>query len=684
MFALVALVLHSLGFAVAERCCAQNYDAPAGYYDSATGTGSVLADQLHDIIDDHTRRSYDAARSDLQVTDADPDQPGSIILVYSNESLDLGPLQGNSIPGWDSGRSWNREHSWPRSRDVGSSGDDNSDLHHLRPSDPGVNGSRSNLNFGGAFGLGAAGRVNDVNGQVWYPGDWDAGHIARQQFYMDVRYDGSDSSTTDLVLATGNPASSTGQLGDLNRLVEWHFAAPVDEFERRRNQIIFDDYQFNRNPFIDRPELAWSVFVDQQNDSRIEIAGGSSDGAGGSSIDLSLGRVIAGASATAIDQTTEVTLNKLGLDGTYYSVTAGGAATSSIEGRFNAFRSGQTDSQSLTLGLTGSTATPQQIAGTVTIDNLDITDAGGVGRGSNDGDDTINLSLTALAHAQASLAADSVVSSLMIDLGDFFAGSQFTPSVDVNISNLESSFGANLTAALDLDAILETDADDRFSFSEVLFDNLAAGEQGSLAFAGLSDQLGQFSASYELQLSDEDIVGAQSSTLSLDLSFDVVAELGDFSISGTIDDEDIDFYIGQLDVEVTSASPFPLRELDLDGDGTITLDDHELHVTTLVTTDLGKGAAIGDVNFDGIVDVLGDGATLVLNLGQSGVGYRDGDLNADGVVDTLGDGTLLILNLGQSSAAVTVASRAIPEPNGLLLITSMVAFVTARRRRSVR
>jgi len=51
------------------------------------------------------------------------------------------------------------------------------------------------------------------------------------------------------------------------------------------------------------------------------------------------------------------------------------------------------------------------------------------------------------------------------------------------------------------------------------------------------------------------------------------------------------------------------------------------------------------------VDVLGDGFTLVGNLGTtSGVGYATGDLNADGVVNVLGDAFRLISNLGRSVA----------------------------------
>ena len=81
---------------------AQTFDPPVGYYNSATGTGSTLQSQLHNIIDGHTMRSYGDARSLLQVTDADPDRPGHMILAYSNESLNVSIINPNgSIPGWD-------------------------------------------------------------------------------------------------------------------------------------------------------------------------------------------------------------------------------------------------------------------------------------------------------------------------------------------------------------------------------------------------------------------------------------------------------------------------------------------------------------------------------------------------------------------------------------------------------
>lgn len=630
---------------VATPANGQIFDPPINYYNSATGTGSTLQSQLHNIIDNHTIRSYGDARFLLQITDADPDQPGHMILAYSNESLNVSIINPNgSIPGWDFAATWNREHTWPTSRGVETSGADYSDLHQLRPSDTGVNADRGNLNFGGAFGSngGNFGTLNDGNGTVWYPGDEEAGRIARQQFYVDVRYDGSDSATIDLELSNNNPGGN--RLGDLARLIEWHFAAPVDEFEQRRNDIIFDDFQGNRNPFIDRPEFVWSVFVDQSNDSRIEFAGSTTDGNGQSTLEINE-RAIFGNPAPI---TTEVTLNKTGLDGTYFWVETSGDVTSSLSSGLNAFRSNQTDSMTFTIQIPTPGFGVGVRTGTITVDNLDITTQGGSGRGANDGDDTLIASFTALDHAGPSFSGDSGVNSLELELGDFFVGSQFTPTAEINLFNRASIVGSALTANLDLDAILESDAFDKFDVTGDLFSNLAPTGSRTFSFVGTSDELGTFSASYEFQVSDEDIEGEQASTLTMTLNFNVVGQRGDFNGSGNIDNADIDFFNEQLGQTINAESE--LRELDLNDDGMITLDDHDLHVTTLTETLSGiQGTLIGDLNLDGTVDVLNDAFIMISNLGSNGlVGFADGDLNADGIVDVLGDAFRLIGNLGQA------------------------------------
>lgn len=533
-----------------------SFDAPTGYYDSATGTIQALKDQLHDIIDDHSEFSYNNARSILQDTDVDPNDPDRLILVYNRVSLDVSNLISSpGISGWDSGASWNREHTWPRSRGVNSSGADNSDLHQLRPSTPGVNGSRSNLNFGGEFGQ-SFGRVTDNGATVWYPGDDDAGMIARQQFYMAVRYDGSDPNTGDLELASGNPGTSS--LGDLDRLLEWHYQAVPDQFERRRNDVIFEDYQGNRNPFVDRPEFVHSVFVDNANDTQLALDGGIVNADGSSTLDVDFGRVIVGAT----NPTQTVTLSKSGLDGTYYNVSTSGITTSNVGGSLNAFAIGSSGSQAIELGVSSSSpfaVVPGEFTGAVTIDNLDVTTGGGVGVGANDGNDVIDVSYTVLGHSNASFASHVDTNTLFLDLGQVaLLDDVFGEYMDFSVFNLEGTPG--FTAGLDLDSVLSSGDVGVFDLDlepftgipedeDVEFSGLAAGDAASFrAFVNENDPVGTYSATYTFGFSDEDLLGAtQVDPLTLILSVELVrGQLfsgGDFNNDGFVSQADLDLVL---------------------------------------------------------------------------------------------------------------------------------------------
>ncbi len=51
-------------------------------------------------------------------------------------------------------------------------------------------------------------------------------------------------------------------MGILTTLLEWHKEDPVSDFERARNQSIYEA-QNNRNPFIDKPEYAHLIFEEK-------------------------------------------------------------------------------------------------------------------------------------------------------------------------------------------------------------------------------------------------------------------------------------------------------------------------------------------------------------------------------------------------------------------------------------
>ena len=82
-------------------------DPPHGYYSSATGkTGQALRQALHDIIDDHRVIKYSSKNPDtadaLAELDADPNNPNSVILIYSRRS--------EAISNFGTSSGWNREH----------------------------------------------------------------------------------------------------------------------------------------------------------------------------------------------------------------------------------------------------------------------------------------------------------------------------------------------------------------------------------------------------------------------------------------------------------------------------------------------------------------------------------------------------------------------------------------------
>jgi hypothetical protein len=167
-------------------------------------------------------------------------------------------------------------------------------------------------------------------------------------------------------------------------------------------------------------------------------------------MNIDYGRVLKGAVVPAAQN---VTLTKDGVDGTYYSVTATGQATSSVTGRYNAFTMDNTGNRSIPVGLNTSTTTAGVKSGAVTVDNLDVTTQGGAGRGVNDANDVINMSLTVLESSNSSFSSTDT-NSLTLDLGDVHVGDTATRAF--SIFNVAAGSDTTLTAGLDLDSIVSS------------------------------------------------------------------------------------------------------------------------------------------------------------------------------------------------------------------------------------
>ncbi|MDD5924589.1 MAG: endonuclease [Clostridia bacterium] len=148
---------------------------------------------------------------------------------------------------------WNREHVWPQSKSgglYGKTGGGN-DLHHIRPTYNDDNSVHGSFPYGDAKG-GEPYYCNDNCSSyvVAYIGDDHTmevvdeykGDIARIYAYMVTHY-GTLYNLIDKVM-----------VGGYDTLVKWNAIDPVDDYEINRNNVAHD-YQGNRNPYIDCPDL---------------------------------------------------------------------------------------------------------------------------------------------------------------------------------------------------------------------------------------------------------------------------------------------------------------------------------------------------------------------------------------------------------------------------------------------
>jgi endonuclease I len=219
---------------------------PQGYYDGTEGlTGDDLKSALNDIIDDHTELSYTGVWNALKDTDEDPDNSDNVILLYTGWSVS------------DSGYPiWNREHTWAKSHgDFGNNAPCGTDVHHLRPTDVQVNGDRGNLDFDYSDNPYTTIPGCFYDSDSWEPRDEVKGDVARMIFYMATRYEG-ENGELDLVVVDEVNTYPNPEHGKLSALLEWNAMDPPSTFEETRNDRIYDNWQGNRNPFVDHPEFA--------------------------------------------------------------------------------------------------------------------------------------------------------------------------------------------------------------------------------------------------------------------------------------------------------------------------------------------------------------------------------------------------------------------------------------------
>jgi endonuclease I len=251
---------------LARICLAQ---IPAGYYNPAAGlSGNALKIALHNIIKNHTSISYNNLWTAYKKTDMKSN--GKVWDMYSDIPSGTPPYQFDFVTDQcgnysTEGDCYNREHSWPQSWFNQVNGPV-SDLFHIYPTDGKVNGVRNNYPYGNvvtatwtSMNGGKLGPCSDAgyNQTVFEPIDAYKGDFARGYFYMSTRYYSEDSGWS------GSDATNKATIlpWEVNVLLQWHHQDPVSAKEIARNDSVYYKFQNNRNPYIDHPEWADSIWT---------------------------------------------------------------------------------------------------------------------------------------------------------------------------------------------------------------------------------------------------------------------------------------------------------------------------------------------------------------------------------------------------------------------------------------
>lgn len=178
----------------------------------------------------------------------------------------IGYYNGQSFKGvWDAGSTWNREHTWPQSKGANDGIDMGHDMQSVRPASTSVNSSRSNTPYGesGSYYDPNEISINNTYYKTTNLGTY-RGDAARVIMYDYLMYGEAGGHQNNYYNGNAQLLSKLGTDGVFESLcimLKWHMQDPPSLTEMVRNDGA-QDYQGNRNPLIDYPELAIQVFLD--------------------------------------------------------------------------------------------------------------------------------------------------------------------------------------------------------------------------------------------------------------------------------------------------------------------------------------------------------------------------------------------------------------------------------------
>lgn len=195
--------------------------------------------------------SYNSLRDAYIDVDIDLNNKGTKIIGY---------YDGRSMNGeWDSGKTWNREHTWPQSKGADKSTPMGHDMQSVRPTWVASNSERGNTAYGEGSSFYDPDEV-EIENSYYKKSNLGSyrGDAARVIVYDYVVYGEAGGHKNGLYKGNAqllNKLGSSGVFESIEILLKWHMADPPSLTEAVRNDGA-QDYQGNRNPFIDFPELA--------------------------------------------------------------------------------------------------------------------------------------------------------------------------------------------------------------------------------------------------------------------------------------------------------------------------------------------------------------------------------------------------------------------------------------------
>ena len=237
------------------------YTGTYSYSNLSALSGNDLFGALNTLMGNTSRIgnssfSYNSLRDQYKNVDKDLNRSGYIIGYYN----------GASFSGvWDSGKTWNREHTWPQSKGADKSIPMGHDMQSVRPTHTSVNSSRGNDAYGESGSYYDPDEVS-INNSYYVSSNLGSyrGDAARVILYDYIVYGKAGGHQNSLYNGNAQLLDKLGTSGvfqSIPVLLKWHMNDPISLTEMVRNDGA-QNYQGNRNPFIDYPELAIQMLKD--------------------------------------------------------------------------------------------------------------------------------------------------------------------------------------------------------------------------------------------------------------------------------------------------------------------------------------------------------------------------------------------------------------------------------------